>query len=803
MNELKFAVRQLVKTPGFAAVAVITLALGIGGNTAMFTVVNTLLLQPLPWPGADRVVSVWESNQQKNALQMPMAAAQFLDLRREARSFVAMAAWNPATVNLAAGDASPERYAGALVTEDFFKVVGTSPSIGTGFTAENFDAGKDGVTLISQAVWRQRFNGDPDVVGRAIVMNGRSRVVVGVMPPGFQSPSKADFWVPKVFSDFEMEDRDYKGQFVLARLAPRVTGDAAQTEMNTLFAGLRHQFADVLEGWAPMVHPALEDVVRPIRPALLVLMGAVGVVLLMACITVANLLLARGAARQGELGVRAALGAGRYRLAAQSLGESLVIALAGGALGLLFAYGLLSGLLSIAPKTLPRIDQVHLDFAALFFTAAACVVTTLIAGLVPAFHQACTNPLDALRDASARATSRVGWWRRSLVVFQVGATVVVLVTTGLLLRSFDRLLQQRLGFQPEGLLAVRLELPPVKYAAGHRRDQFAEEVLNQLAATPGVESAAASTYLPLQGWPQFIMRLEENPVVRPSDAPATGYTGVTPGYFHTMGMQILKGRGLGSEDREDAPRVCVVNQAFARTHFGEREPLGKRVEVGFAEPPGWMEIVGVVNDTRNAGLEIQPKEQVFVPLRQQPQFLRGSPALSLIVRGNGSADTIGRAIRKVVWSVDKDQPLYLLQPMTQVLATATSQRRFTVTVLGLFAFVALAMAAIGLYGVMAGYVSARAREIGVRMVLGAQRHDMLRLVLNMGAGTLLSGVTFGVLCAIAAGYVLRGQLYETSPSDTLAWLLAISTLIIVGVGACLVPATRAAQLEPLDALRKE
>jgi putative ABC transport system permease protein len=803
MNDLKFAFRQLLKSPGFTAVTVLTLALGIGGNTAMFTVANTLLLKPLPWPDSHRVVSLWEGNQQKNVPQAPMAAAQFVDLRRDAKSFEALAAWNPAAVNLAGDGATPERQAGALVTEDFFKVIGIGPVVGAGFTTEYFQPGADGVTLISQAVWQQRFGGDTNIVGRTIVMNGRSRVVVGVMPAGFQSPAKAAFWVPKVFSTFELQDRDYKGQLVLGRLAPGVTLESAQAEMNTLFGGLRQQFADVLEGWTPLVHPALEDVVKPLRPALLVLLGAVGMVLLMACLNVANLLLARGAARQGELGVRAALGASRRTLALQSLRESLAIALPGGLLGLLFAYYLLAALLSIAPATLPRIDQVQLDFNALLFTAAVCIVTTLVAGLAPALHQAQADPLDALRAASSRSTSRVGWWRRALVVFQVGATVVVLVATGLLLRSFERLLQRDLGFEPANLLTVRLELPPVKYAAEHQRDQFAEEILSRLAATTGVEAAAASTYLPLQGWPQLIMRLEENPVVRPSDAAATGYTGVTPDYFRAMGMRLLSGRGFTANDREGSPPVCVVNQTFARTHFGERDPLGKRLEIGFSEPPNWIEIGGVVNDTQNAQLETQPQEQVFVPLRQQPQFLRGNPTISLVVRSRRPVEGLGEAIRQAVWAVDKDQPLHLLQPMTHVLENATSQRRFTVIVLSMFAALALALAAIGLYGVMSGYVSVRTREIGVRMVLGAQRMDVLRLVLRMGARTLRVGMTLGALAALAVGRLLQAQLFETKPLDALTWVGVAAMLIILGFAACLVPAGRAARLQPVEALRCE
>jgi len=803
MTDLKFAFRQLWKNPGFTIVAMLTLALGIGGNTAMFTVVNTLLLRPLPWPDSHRVVSLWEGNSRKGASQVPVAAAQFVDLRREVKSFVALAAWNPAAVNLAAEGTTPERYAGALVTEDFFKVIGIGPVVGAGFTAEHFQPGHDHVTLISQSVWQQRFGGDPNIVGRTVTMNGRTRVVVGVMPAGFQTPAKASFWVPKVFSPFELQDRDYKGQFVLGRLAAGVTLESARSEVETFYAGLRREHAEVLEGWSPLVHRALEDLVKPLRPALLVLLGAVGVVLLMACLNVANLLLARGSARQGEFGVRAALGAGRLRLAFQSLAESIAIALPGSLLGLVFAQGCLKLLLALAPTTLPRLDQVQLDLTALLFTAVISVATIIVAGLAPAWHQAQADPMDALRSGSSRATSRVGWWRRGLVVFQVGASVVVLVVTGLLLRSFDRLLQRDLGFEPANLLTVRLELPPVKYATEHRRDQFAEEVLNRLSAVPGIEAAAASTDLPLQGWPQFIMRTEENPIVRPSDAPATGYTGVTVDYFRAMGMRVVKGRGIATGDREDNPRVCVVNETFARTHFGGRDPLGKRVEIGFSVPPNWIEIVGVVNDAQNAQLEMQPKEQVFVPLRQQPAFLRGNPAISLVVRSRGAEAALTEGIRQSVWAVDRDQPLHLLQPMTRVLDDATAQRRFSVMVLSAFAGVALALATIGLYGVMSGFVSVRTREIGVRLALGARRADVRRLIMRSGAGTLGLGMLLGTPAALAVGRLLQAQFFETKPLDAVIWMGVIATVAIAGLAACLIPAVRATRVDPMEALRNE
>ncbi|MFO1459552.1 MAG: ABC transporter permease [Verrucomicrobiota bacterium] len=795
--------RSLLQRPAFTCFAILTLAVGIGGTTAMFTVVHTLLLRPLPFPEPDRIVGLWESNRGKSFPQAPMAAAQFLDLRRTARSFDALAVWNSAAVNLADDGAPPERHAGAQVTEDFFKVLGVFPAVGTGFATNQFQAGADGVVVIGHDVWQQRFQGSADILGRTLRINGRPRTVVGVMPAGFQTPSKAAFWVPKVFKPEELEDRDYKAHTVLGRLAPRVSLAEAQSEVNTLFSGMRRQFPDVLEGWSCEIHPALEDLVKPMRPALLLLLAAVGVVLLMACLNVANLLLARGVERHGELGIRAALGASRRRLALESLGESLILALAGGALGWLFAQGLLGALLRIAPATLPRIEQVRLDPTALLVTAATCLVTTLIAGLAPALHQSQADPMDALRSASPQWTARVGGWRRALVVVQVAASVVVLVTTGLLLRSFERVLHRDLGFNPEHVLTTRLELPPLRYGTDQRRDQFAEDVLARLSVSPGIESAGASTALPLQGWPQLILRLEENPITRPSDAPSSGYTGITPGYLRTLGMRVLRGRDVTHTDREDTPLICLVNESFARTHYGERDPIGRRIEIGFSTPPRWMEIVGVVNDAQNAQLEAAPRDQVFVSFRQQPDVLRENPAISLVVRGRGAPEAVGESLRQAVWSVDRNQPLHLLQPMSRILDGATAPRRFTVLVLGTFAAVALVLAALGLFGVLSGQVASRTRELGVRMALGAQPSDILRQVLAGGMRTLALGMALGISAALAVSRLIQSQLYETAPWDPLSLLLTLFVLVLTGAAACWFPAFRASQVDPMAALRAE
>ena len=805
MDDLKFALRQLLKNPGFTAVAVLTLALGIGANTAVFTVVNAVLLKPLPLPDSERLVSVWERDSRPGGKQeqVPAAAAQFVDWHRELKSFQALACWQPAAVNLASDGGPPERHNGAVVSEDYFRVTGIGPVRGNGFVKENFKAGQDGVVILGHGVWQERFGGDPNIIGTTITVNGRMREVVGVMPPKFQSPAQARFWVPKVFGEQALADRNLKQLFVLGRLAKDVPLAQAQAELTASMAALEQAHPDSLKGWTAFAQPALEDVVKGMRPALLVLLAAVATVLLMACVNVANLLLARGAARQGELAVRSALGAPRGRLARQLFTEAVLLAVAGGIAGLLLAHGLLNGLLALAPAGMPRLDQVALDRTAFAFTAAACSVTGLLFGFVPAWRLSLANPNDALKGTGQRVTASIGWLRRGLVVFQVSAAVVVLVGTGLLLRSFDRLLAVDLGFEPEQLMTVRLELPPAKYAGGQRRDQFAEEVLQRLTATLGVESAGVSTHLPLQGWPRYIVRVEGQAAPPPSESPASGYTGVSVEYFHTMGMHIVQGRSFTAVDREGAPPVCVVNQAFARRFFAGADPVGQRVEIGRSEPPAWMDVVGVVNDSRNAGLEKLPDEQVFVPMRQQSRFLRSSPALSVVARIRGGTGGIPDAIRQAVWAVDKDQPLHLLQPMTQVLAQATAQRRFTVLVLGVFAALAAALAGVGLYGVMSYSVAQRTQEIGVRMALGAQRWNVLRLILGSGVRTLTVGLLLGGAAALAISRWLQSMLFETSSFDLLTYGAAGGLLFVAGLLACWVPARHATQVHPMEALRAE
>lgn len=801
-RESRLAVRTLWKSPGFSSAVILTLALGIGATAAVFTVANSLLFKPLPWPQSHRVVSIWETKLADPKSQTPMAPAQFLDLHTNLKSFKAIAGWSPNGVNMAPKDGQPGRFPGASVTERFFDVVGVPPALGPGFNVDHFKEGNDGVALIAHGIWRDQFALDPNIVGRSVRINGRERTIVGVMPPGFQTPAKAQFWMPRLFNEHEHFDRNYKALPILGRLADNVTLEQARAELATAFAAIAREHADFLKGWGTRINPALEDSAKPARPSLYVLIAAVVAVLVMACVNVANLTLARGVRRLGELSLRAALGASRGKLMRQLLIENLLLAAGGGALGLFIAKGLLGFLLKIAPQTLPRIDQVRIDWWTVAFAFAACLVSAVIFGIAPAWRLSQRDPARELKDCGQRSASGVGWFRKLLAAFQVAASVIVLLATALLLQSFERLLRQDLGFKADNLWTARLELPAAKYRDENRRELFADEVIRELRSTPGIQKAAATTYLPLMGWPHIIMRLESNPGIAVNEAPHVGYQGVSDNYLSTMGMRVLRGRDLDSRDTPEALRVCLVNEAFVRQYYPDGDALGKRIEIGFADPPLWIEIVGIFNDARNQALDAEPEEQVIVPMAQQPDFFRGSPAISIVAATDARVN-VPDAMRRAVWKIDRDQPLHLLRPMMDVLVDHRANRRFTVTVLSLFAGAAAMLAAIGLFGVMSGDVAARTREFGVRMALGAEPKSVIQLALKSGLGTLLMGLVAGSFGAWTATRLITSMLYQTKPYDPLAWLGVILSLMTLGLLASYFPARRAGRVDPMIALRAE
>jgi putative ABC transport system permease protein len=782
-------------------VAVLTLALGIGANTTIFTVAYGVLLKPLPLPRSERLVNVFERGPNGRFSKTPASAQNYLDWKARSKTFSALTCFQYSPVNLSADGGIPERWNAGIVHDDFFKVAGVHPVLGVPFRAEHFSEGADGVVILSHGVWQERFGGDLNVLGKTISLNGRTRTVIGVMPLGFQTPGQSRVWLPKVFNEQELTDRANKSFVVLGRLADGVTAAQATSEVAAIAANLSRDFPELLNGWSAFAVPVLEGFAQPMRLPLLVLVAAVSVVLLMACVNVANLMLARGTARTGEMALRVALGAERRHLIRQLSVETLVLAILGGAAGWLFADALLKIVIATAPAGLPRVNQVSLDLNALAFTLGTTLLVCFVFGFAPVWQLARARPVEAIHDSSDQTTARTGRVSKSLVVFQIAAAMVVLVATGLLVRSFDRLLRADLGFRPDELLTVRLELPSSKYSDDGRRNQFARSLIEKLSVLPGVESAAVTTSLPLQGWGAVITRVEGRLSPPPSEAPATGYAAVTPDYFHTLNVPLLRGRGVTASDDANAPKVGVINEAFARRFFPGEEPIGQRIELGFAEPPQWIEIVGIVRDTRNESIENSPQDQVFMPLDQSAWFV-GAP-ISVAIRTRPGTPGIISGLKEAVWSLDKDQPLHNLKPMTQILFEATAQRRFTLIILSVFAALALLLTLVGLYGVLAYAVSQRRREIGIRMALGAQRSNVLQLVLREGLLLATIGITAGFFGAMAAVRVMRGLLYEIEPTDPATFTVITLLLGAVTLLACWAPANRATKVDPMLALRHE
>jgi putative ABC transport system permease protein len=800
-RDVRFGARMLFKYPGFTAVAVLTLALGIGANTALFTVAYGVLLKPLPLPHSEQLASVWERGPGGRFGKVAASAQNYLDWKERAKSFAALTCWQPSPLNVGADIGTPERWNGAAVHKDFFKVAGVNPEIGKSFSLEHFSHGADAVVIISYGVWQERFAGDSNVIGKTIQLNGRARTILGVMPAGFKTPAQSRAWVPKVFSEEELYDRGSKSFYVLGRIGGDATIAQANGEIGAIAASLSHDFPAALDGWSAFAHSALEDSAQPMRLPLLVLLASVCVVLLMACVNVANLLLARSAGRVGEMALRTALGAERRHLVRQLGVESLMLAILGGAIGWMFAAVLLKLVIASAPAGLPRVNQVTLDFTALSFTLGGTLLTSFIFGFAPAWQLSQVQPMEAIRDSAEHTTAKAGRVSKPLVVFQIAAAMMVLVATGLLLRSFELLLRTDLGFRPDELLTVRLELPRSKYHGNGRRNQFAQSLQEKLVAVPGVESVAASSQLPFQGWPQLIMRVEGRPSPRQSDAPATGWCGVTPDYFRTLNIAMVRGRAFTPDDREDALRVGVIDETFSRRFFPGEDPLGRRIEVGFSEPPRWIEIVGIARDARNQSVEELPQAEVYVPLAQQDEIFGTDISVAIRTRP-GASDIVG-ALRRAVWSIDKDQPLHNLKPMTQLLADSMAQRRFTLILLSVFAGFALLLTLVGLYGVLACSVSRRRREIGIRIALGAQRGRVMQLVLGEGLRLAIIGIVAGLFGALAVVRVMRDLLYGVSPTDPATFIAMALLLGVVALLACWIPARRAARVDPMTALRSQ
>ncbi|MEK6299565.1 MAG: ABC transporter permease [Acidobacteriota bacterium] len=806
-QDLKYGVRMLAKSPGFTAVAVIALALGIGANTAIFSVVNAVLIRSLPFRSPDQLVMVWENNRPRNRAQNVISAANFLDWRDQNTVFEQMCAIFDNRANLTGVD-DPEEIPTQVVEANFFDLLGVNVSLGRAFVPEEGVDGQDNVVVISQSLWKRRFGGDPGLVGKAIKLNGQDFTVVGIAPLDFQfliksgslTGKQAELWMPLTFSP---NSRVRRGRFMsaVARIKPGVDLAAAQAEMDGIAANLEKQYVDFNTGWGVNLVPLRTQLVGPIRPALLVLLGAVAFVLLIACANVANLLLARAATRQREIAIRTALGAGRWRVVRQLLTEATVLAGLGGALGLLLALWGVDLLLALSPKDLLGLRDVGLDYRVLGFTFAVSVLTGVLFGLVPALEASRPNLNDSLKEGGRGAVTggRSHRLRDLFVVAEIALALVLLIGSGLMIRSFARLQSVDPGFDAKNLLTVKLSLPRARYGEDPQCKAFFKQLTERVEALPGVRSVGTVSYLPITaGGAATGFVIEGRPPLPPGQQLVGDVRVVDGGYFHTMGIPLLSGRTFSERELTDESHVVVINETMARDQFPGEDPIGKRVTINMKDVNVPSEIIGVVRDARYVGLDTAVRPMTYWPY---PELVYSG--MTLVVRTEGEPLGLAEAVRREVLAIDKDQPIADVRTMEAWVSDSVSKTRFSAMLLGVFASVALLLAAVGIFGVMSYAVSERTHEIGVRMALGAQTSNVLALVVKQGMRLALVGVGIGLGAALALTRVMASLLYGVSATDPLTFAAIAVLLSSVALLACYLPARRAAKVDPMIALRYE
>ncbi|HVU24028.1 MAG TPA: ABC transporter permease [Opitutus sp.] len=799
MHDLRYALRQLAKSPGFTAVAVLTLALGIGACTAIFSVVNSVLLRPLPFPDSDRLVVVIETKLPE-VPQFSVAPGNYFDWREHATSFEQLAAIRDASYSLT-GSGEPVRLEARRVTPNYFSMLRVHPAIGRDFTAAEATA-KSNVAILNHGFWLRQFGGRRDVIGETVQLDGQAFTIIGVLPEHYSPGSTTEIYTPV---DYAEDNKNHGGHYVsvIGRLKPGVSVEQARGELALIADGLARQYPSTNTGWSIKLTPLLEATVGDVRPVLFSLLGAVGFLLLIACANVANLLLVRATARAKEIALRTALGASRLRIVRQLLTESVLLALVGGGFGVLIAQWGMSVLLAFAPDTLPRAQEIALDGRALGFACVLALVTGIAFGLVPAFQASRINLNETLKDGG-RGTSEGGRRQRlrsTLVVAEVAIALVLLIGAGLLFRSFARLQHVDPGFHPEGALAIDLTLPQKKYGTDPQRAAFVAQATAALAAIPGVQSAGASQIVPFTGNDyNLLYKIPGRPPLPPGTIQGTLYYAATPDYFKAMGIPLLRGRFFTAADAAGAPRVAIINEALAKLQFPNQDPIGQHINITNAD----AEIVGLVGDVKHYQLDGGARVQAYEPFAQVPFNF-----MTLVVRvgdstpGALSNAALPAAIRTAIYGVDKDQPIASIRPLASLVAESVARPRFAMFLFGVFSTVALLLSAIGIYGVMAYSVTQRTNEIGIRMALGAQRRDVLRLVLAQGGRLVGLGVIAGLLGALLLTRFISSMLFGVTARDPVTFAVIATLLATIAAVACLLPALRATRVDPVEALRAE
>jgi putative ABC transport system permease protein len=799
MNDLRFALRQLRKSPGFTLIAVITLALGVGANTAIFSLVNGVLLRPLPFPESERILYFEGQNPSQGIVDSNVSYLDFIDWSQQTEIFASAAAYYTGSANLGADGAEPERVPRAGVTTSFFNVLGVQPLLGRAFRPEEDQPNTQTVAIISHGLWKRRFGSDPNIIGKQVQVSARSMTIVGVMPPGFEYPEQTQVWATSgvVLSEEPRENRSWS---VIARVNPGVNLRQAQSRVSAINAQLAKQFPETNKGWDAKLSILHERLVRELKPSLLALLGAVGAVLLIACANVANLLLARSAARQKEVAIRAAMGASRARVVRQMLTESLLLSAIGGLAGVLLSVWLTDVLISILPEGAPRIDQVGIDYRVLGFALAVSALTGVVFGLAPALKASRLDVSSSLKEGGRTGEGHRRTSARSLLLIgEVALSLVLLVAAGLLIRSFVRLQEVRLGFNPHNVLVACIALPGAKYKE-EQRPEFYRQLVERLQNSPGVQAVGGGVNLPLYATNYAIGRgfIPEGRPITVDEAFDASYSTITGDYFRALQIPLLAGRTFDARDNADGPKVAVVNESLAQRHFGSvAAAIGKRLNI-WRDEKFPREIVGVVSDTKAGELVAASGAQIYVPHAQEQSW----GFMGMVVRTASDPAAFANTLRREVQAIDKDQPIYNVRTFDDVVMNSLGTRRVSMQLFTVFAIAALLLAAVGIYGVMAYSVTQRTQEIGIRMALGAQKGDVLRLVVRQGMTLTVIGIIAGLAGAFALTRVMANLLFGVGASDP-ATFFGLS-LLLIGVAfiACYLPARRAAKLDPMIALAR-
>ncbi|HEU5312630.1 MAG TPA: ABC transporter permease [Candidatus Udaeobacter sp.] len=815
MTDLRYALRQLAKSPGFTVVAVLTLGLGIGANTAVFSFVNALLIRPLPYHAPNELVLLWEKFPAQGLARIPVSAPEYLDYAKQLQS-MEVGSFNYADLNLTAGEI-PERIAGAVVSPNIFSLLGVEPIRGRGFAPNEFGEGNDNVVVISERLWKRRFDSDPRIVGSELQLNGRAFTVIGIMPAQFEFPlplfniqgvqfgQRVDIWKPIAFTKNELESRGSRDYGVIGRLKPGVTVARAQAEIDTMISGWFKQFPDNYDPatrFGASLYVFHDQVVGGMRTALLILSGAVAVVLMIACANLATMLLARASARERELAIRVALGAGRWRLLRQMLAESMSLALGGGVFGIFLSVWGLQFLKQIGARTIPRLAEVNVDLVVLIVTALVAVGAGILFGLIPAFASAKPDLTEALKEGGRSSTTgaRRNRLRNSLVVAEIALALVLLVGAGLLLKSFVRLQNVDPGFDPKNVVTMEVSLPVAKYPRGKPVSDFYAELVRRVGMLPGVEAAAITTILPLSGTnSDSSFFIEGSEPARMKVFPDEEIRIVSPDYFNVLKVPLRAGRFFDPHDNAEAPRTVIINQAFARKWLPNQDPIGRRITSDDPRRPDakWMTIVGIVGDMRHRGLEFDAAPEFYLP---HAQHAGGSGTMILAVRSKQDPRWLTTAIRNELRQLDAELPAANVRTLETVTADSIAPRRMSMVLLGAFAGIALLLASVGIYGVISYLVVQRTHEIGVRMALGAQRRDVLQMVVGHALKLVGIGAAIGLALAFLSTRALAALLYSVSSFDLTTFIFVTITLAGVALVASYIPALRAARADPVSVL---